>query len=449
MARISLKTLTDGFKHGPWSYVLSVAHVLLGTVWVYASPRSIIAFLVLLSSFGSLYYFKTSFRFKILIGTILALVVMPVLGVRNIFYLEVIFQISVFAALALGLNIVVGFAGLLDLGYVAFYAVGAYLWAFFGSQQYYVLPYAPGTQPAHLPFLLPGDMFYLFIFLAVIAAAITGILLGLPVLRVRGDYLAIVTLGFGELIRVMANNLDKPLNFTNGPQGITPIQRPTMPQFVLDSFNAVFGGLVGKPADMASLYNVMFYLLALVVILIIVIVTRRLEDSKIGRAWAAIREDETAAIAMGVPLVKMKLAAFAAGASFAGAMGCLLAASRTFVSPESFSFMQSIGVLTMVIVGGQGSIPGVILGAATITVLNLQILQGLSLYLSQLRQSNAVIPIINFAWKNLSTQLDPAKYQRLLFGAILIVMMIFRPAGLIPAKRRARKLISDGAALEE
>ena len=445
MAPVSLKIFAKSLQQGVWPYVITAVHLLLGTIWVYASPRSIIAFLVLLSSFGSLYYFKTPFRFKIIVGAILALLIMPVLGVRNIFYLEVIFQISVFAALALGLNIVVGFAGLLDLGYVAFYAVGAYLWAFFGSQQYYVLPFAPGTQPAHLPFLLPGDMFYLFIFLAVIAAALTGILLGLPVLRVRGDYLAIVTLGFGELIRVMANNLDKPLNFPNGPQGITPIQRPTIPPFIIDGFNAIFGRLVGHPADVASVYNVMFYLLALVVILIIVIVTRRLEDSKIGRAWAAIREDETAAIAMGVPLVKMKLAAFAAGASFAGAMGCLLAASRTFVSPESFSFMQSIGVLTMVILGGQGSIPGVILGAATVTVLNLQILQGLSLYLSTLRQSSAVIPIINFAWKNLSTQLDPAKYQRLLFGAILILMMIFRPSGMIPAKRRARKLVSEGA----
>ncbi len=443
MARISLKSIAQVLTQGPWPYVISVAHVLLGTVMVYSSPRSIIAFLILLSSFASLYYFKTSFRFKILLGAVLALFIMPVLGVRNIFYLEVIFQISVFAALALGLNIVVGFAGLLDLGYVAFYAVGAYLWAFFGSQQYYVLPYPPGTQPSHLPFLLPGDMFYLFIFLGVIAAALTGILLGLPVLRVRGDYLAIVTLGFGELIRVMANNLDKPLNFTNGPQGITPIQRPTLPQGIIDGFNSIFGGLIGHPADIASVYNVLFYLLALMVILVIVVVTRRLEDSKVGRAWAAIREDETAAIAMGVPLVKMKLAAFAAGASFAGAMGTLLAASRTFVSPESFNFMQSIGVLTMVILGGQGSIPGVILGAAVVTVLNLQILQGLSLYLSQLRQSDAVIPIINFAWKNLSTQLDPAKYQRLLFGAILILMMIFRPAGMIPARRRQRKLLSD------
>ena len=176
--------------------------------------------------------------------------------------------------------------------------------------------------------------------------------------------------------------------------------------------------------------------------------TRRLDDSKIGRAWTAVREDETAAIAMGIPLVRMKLAAFAVGASFAGVMGVLLAASRTFISPESFSFMQSIGVLSMVILGGSGSIPGVILGAAVVTILNLQILQGFSLYLSELRQSEAIIPLINFAWKDLSTQLDPAKYQRLFFGLILILMMIFRPAGLIPAKRRQRKLADDPATAE-
>jgi branched-chain amino acid transport system permease protein len=187
----------------------------------------------------------------------------------------------------------------------------------------------------------------------------------------------------------------------------------------------------------------MFYVLALIVIIIIVMVTRNLEDSKVGRAWAAIREDETAAVAMGIPIVKMKLMAFAIGASFAGAMGALVAASRTFVSPESFSFMQSIGVLSMVILGGQGSIPGVILGAATVIILNLQILQGFSLYLSQLRQSDAIIPIINFPWRNLSAQLDPAKYQRLLFGTILVLMMIFRPEGLIPAQRRKRAIASE------
>ena len=437
------KVFLHKLDQGIWPYLAVLVHIGLGTVLVYSAPRSNLAFLVLISSLLSLYFFKTDNRFKLIAGTLLALLIFPVIGVRNIFYLEVIFQISVFAALALGLNIVVGFAGLLDLGYVAFYAVGAYLWAFFGSQQYFVMHFAPGTQPSNLPFLLPGDAFYLFLFIAIIVAALTGIVLGLPVLRLRGDYLAIVTLGFGEVIRVLANNLDKPLNFTNGPQGITPIQRPTMPEAVVDSFNGLFGPLIGHRVNAADMYNLFFYLLALLVILAIILVTRRLNDSKIGRAWIAIREDETAAIAMGIPLVRMKLAAFAVGASFAGVMGVLLAASRTFISPESFSFMQSIGVLSMVILGGSGSIPGVILGAAVVTILNLQILQGFSLYLSELRQSEAIIPLINFAWKDLSTQLDPAKYQRLLFGLILILMMIFRPKGLIPAKRRQRRLADD------
>ncbi|MBV5319317.1 MAG: branched-chain amino acid ABC transporter permease [Desulfobulbaceae bacterium] len=446
MSESIAKRFQDKLDHGVWPYLSVLVHIGLGTALVYIYPRSNLAFLVLISSLFSLYAFKTDRRFQLVAGALLALLIIPVIGVRNIFYLEVIFQISVFAALALGLNIVVGFAGLLDLGYVAFYAVGAYLWAFFGSQQYYVLPFAPGSQPSGLPFLLPGDAFYLFLFIAIIVAALTGILLGLPVLRLRGDYLAIVTLGFGEVIRVLANNLDKPLNITNGPQGITPIQRPTMPEWAVDSFNGLFGPLIGHPVSPADMYNLLFYLLALLVIMVIIRVTRRLDDSKIGRAWTAIREDETAAIAMGIPLVRMKLAAFAVGASFAGVMGVLLAASRTFISPESFSFMQSIGVLSMVILGGTGSIPGVILGAAVVTILNLQVLQGFSLYLSELRQSEAIIPLINFAWKDLSTQLDPAKYQRLLFGLILILMMIFRPKGLIPAQRRRRRLVADPTA---
>ncbi len=448
MPHSSASLLPDNLDNGVLPYLAVFVHIALGTALVYIYPRSNLAFLVLISSLFSLYAFETDRRFQLVIGALLALLIIPVIGVRNIFYLEVIFQISVFAALALGLNIVVGFAGLLDLGYVAFYAVGAYLWAFFGSQQYYVLPFAPGTQPSGLPFLLPGDAFYLFLFIAIIVAALTGILLGLPVLRLRGDYLAIVTLGFGEVIRVLANNLDKPLNFTNGPQGITPIQRPTMPEWAVDSFNGLFGPLIGHPVSPADMYNLFFYLLALMVIMVIIRVTRRLDDSKIGRAWTAIREDETAAIAMGIPLVRMKLAAFAVGASFAGVMGVLLAASRTFISPESFSFMQSIGVLSMVILGGTGSIPGVILGAAVVTILNLQVLQGFSLYLSELRQSEAIIPLINFAWKDLSTQLDPAKYQRLLFGLILILMMIFRPKGLIPAQRRRRRLVAKPSAVE-
>ena len=168
---------------------------------------------------------------------LIAVVIVPILGARNIFYLEVIFQIAVYSALALGLNIVVGFSGLLNFGYMAFYAVGAYLWGFFGSQQPFLLHAIPGTAPPGVHFFLAADWFYLFIFLGVIAAAIVGLVMGLPVLRVRGDYLAVITLGCGEIIRQLANNLDKPLNLTNGPQGITPIQRPPLPNEMLAFFN--------------------------------------------------------------------------------------------------------------------------------------------------------------------------------------------------------------------
>jgi branched-chain amino acid transport system permease protein len=439
----TLQTLLPRLTRGPAAYALAVAWLALGVTLVYLSPRSLIAFLIFLSSALLIYYLKLSNRAKLSLAVLLAVVLLPIVGVRNIFYLEVAFQISVFAALALGLNIVVGFAGLLDLGYVAFYAVGAYLWAFFGSQQPTLLNAVPGTAPPDAHFVMSGDMFYLFVILGLAVGALTGIVLGLPVLRLRGDYLAIVTLGFGEVIRVLANNLDKPINLTNGPQGITPIQRPSLPAPLLDAIRVVLDPIVGRRVTDAQFYNLFFYFAALVVIIIVITVARRLDDSKIGRAWTAIREDEVAAIAMGVPLVRMKLYAFAAGASFAGAMGVLFAASRTFVSPESFSFMQSIGVLSMVILGGIGSIPGVIVGAAVVIILNLQVLQGLSLFLSELRQSDAVIPIINFAWKDLSNQLDPAKYQRMLFGIILIVMMIYRPAGLIPAARRKHELARE------
>jgi len=431
-------------EKGPWPYVLSIALLAIGTILVFISPRSIPAFLVFAGSASLVYFLKMNKAAKLALAVFIAVILVPILGARNIFYLEVIFQIAVFAALALGLNIVVGFSGILNLGYVAFYAVGAYLWGFFGSQQRFLLHEIPGTAPIGTPFLLPPDTFYVFIFLGIIVAAITGLILGLPVLRVRGDYLAIVTLGFGEVVRQLANNLDKPLNLTNGPQGITPIQRPSLPEGVVSGFNSLFGPIIGKDITQSQAYNILFYLIALCIVIVVILVTHRLDDSKVGRAWTAIREDELAATAMGIPANKLKLAAFAVGASFAGAMGVLFAASRTFVSPDSFNFMQSIGVLTMVILGGIGSIPGVILGAAVVIILNLQVLQSFSLFLTQLRQSDAVIPLIGFHWKDLSTQLDPAKYQRLLFGFILVLMMIYRPAGLLPAARRKRELKSDG-----
>jgi branched-chain amino acid transport system permease protein len=429
-------------KKGRNPYFITAGALIITTLMVYFNPLSVPAFLLFLFSTALVYMLPLNRGFRVVTALVIALVLIPVIGIRNISYLEVIFQICVFAALALGLNIVVGFTGLLNMGYIAFYAVGAYLWAFFGSQQPFLLHSIPGTVPPGTPFLLNPNFFFLFLFLGMAVTAVVGILLGLPVLRVRGDYLAIVTLGFGELIRVLANSLDKPVNLTNGPQGITRIQRPPIPGFVLDSWNTIFGPIVGRPIAEGEFYNLFFYILALLIILMVIITVIRLDDSRIGRAWTAIREDELAASAMGINVVSYKLAAFAVAASFAGIMGVMFASSRIFVNPESFDFMQSIAVLSMVILGGLGSIPGVIVGAALVTILNLQVLQGLSLWLSSMRQSGTVIPLINFPLSAIPAQLDPAKYQRMLFGLILIIMMIKRPEGLIPAQRRRREMLA-------
>jgi len=440
----NIQSLMAFLNRGKNPYFVCCGLIILGFALVYGSPRSIPGFLVFLFAGSSIYWLNLNRAAQLALAVIFAVVLVPILGARNVFYLEVIFQIAVFSALALGLNIVVGFSGLLNFGYMAFYAVGAYLWAFFGSQQPYLLHSTVTTKALNTPFFLAPDYFYLFIFLGVIVAAILGLILGLPVLRVRGDYLAVITLAFGEIVRQLANNLDKPLNFTNGPQGITPIQRPTMPEGILKLFNHLIQPVVGHRVTDNQAYNILFYLIALLVVIAVIVITYRLDDSKVGRAWTAIREDELSAGAMGINANKLKLGAFAVGASFAGAMGVLFAASRTFVSPETFTFLQSVGVLTMVILGGIGSITGVIVGATVVTLLNIQVLQSFSLYLSQLRQSESVIPIIGFHWKNLSNQLDPTKYQRLIFGVVLVLMMIYRPTGLLPAARRKRELGEDG-----
>lgn len=388
-----------------------------------------------------IYYMPHKLWIKIAYAGLVAVVLVPAIGLRNPFFLELGFQICAYATLALGLNIVVGFAGLLDLGYIAFYAVGAYTWAFFGSQQMWNLHTVAGTAAAHQGFPLNPNLFWLFLFLGIGAAALTGIALGTPVLRLRGDYLAIVTLGFGEVIRVLASNLSKPINLTNGPQGITPIQRPDLPLALISpEFRSWLSEIAGRVIGLGDIYSFFFYLLALIILVTTVVIARRLEDSKLGRAWTAIREDEVAAIAMGIPLVRSKLAAFAIGASFSGAMGVVFAASRTFVSPETFSLTQSISILVMVILGGLGSIPGVIVGAAVVTLLNIDVLQTLSLTLSSLRQGSGIIPIINVPWSQLPSQFDPARYQRLVFGLILILMMIFRPEGIIPSQRRKMEM---------
>ncbi|HEU4367453.1 MAG TPA: branched-chain amino acid ABC transporter permease [Methylomirabilota bacterium] len=396
----------------------SVAAVALSAVLVAVFPRSFLAFLVFQASLLFVYVARVPAWLRAgLLGTAL-LVLMPIIGFYNGYYLEIATQVGIFVALALGLNIVVGLAGLLDLGYVAFFAVGAYSWAIFGSPQ--------ANEIFGAGFPLDPVWFYPFLLVGLTVAAGTGVLLGLPVLRLRGDYLAIVTLGFGEVIRVLANNLDKPINLTNGPKGITPIGRPPVPP--------------GLP------YAEAFYFLVLLIVVVVILVNRRLEDSHIGRAWEAVREDEVAAQAMGVPLVRAKLLAFACGASFAGVMGVVFSAKQVFINPESFTFLESIGVLAMVILGGMGSIPGAVLGATVVTVLNLQVLKGLSLWLNELK--NAGVTVLGFSLADLPTQLEPAKYERMVFGIILVLMMIFRPQGIFPARRRQRELARapDGAA---
>ncbi|HTK93096.1 MAG TPA: branched-chain amino acid ABC transporter permease [Verrucomicrobiae bacterium] len=406
------------------AFIVSVGLILVTAYAVSHFPRSIVAFMLFQASILVLYFARMPGWVK---GTLAAAtlgVLMPLLGSINGYYLEIAIQVGIFVALALGLNIVVGLAGLLDLGYVAFFAVGAYTWAVFGSPQANL--FLPGE---HFP--LAQGWFFLFLLVGVGMAAGAGILLGLPVLRLHGDYLAIVTLGFGEVIRVLANNLDKPINFTNGPKGITPISRP--PIFFDPLLRAI-----GITSDPNVIYPLYLYFIVLAIVGVTVLVNRRLEDSHIGRAWEAIREDQTAAQAMGVPLVRSKLLAFACGASFAGTVGVLFSAKQVFINPESFTFMESIGVLAMVILGGMGSIPGAILGATVVTVLNLQVLKGLSLWLNELRNAGTTI----FGWSlvNLPTQLEPAKYERMVFGLILVLMMIFRPQGILPARRRHREL---------
>lgn len=400
------------------------AAALVSGIALVLSPRSIWPLLGVLGTLFACLSMRGSLWARFAIALALLLVAIPVAGVHNTFLLELVTQMGIFAAMALGLNIVVGMAGLLDLGYAAFFAMGAYTWAIFGSGQ--AAEFMDGSFP------LPGwPYFYVFSALAVITAALTGTLIGLPALRLRGDYLAVVTLGLGQVVRVLANNLDQPVNFTNGPQGITPVERPP-----ITWLSSALDGL-GFGDSPALGYAFFFYLLVLGVIGLVVLINVRLDRSRFGRAWVAIREDEIAARAVGISLLRTKLQAFATGAAFSGVMGAIFAAKQLFVSPESFTLLQSITILAMVILGGMGSIRGAIVGAMAVTLLNIEVLKSLSDYLVHLRQTGFVLNlgIVSFNFANLSDQVEPAKYERMVFGIILILMMIFRPSGLIPESR--------------
>jgi len=305
--------------------------------------------------------------------------------------------------LALGLNIVVGYAGLLDLGYVAFFAVGAYCYALLASPHFGL----------HLPF-------WLLLPLGAVVTCIFGVLLGAPTLRLRGDYLAIVTLGFGEIVRIFLNNLNAPVNITNGPQGVNLIDPIRVGEFSLAQTQSFLG--FAFPA----VYN--YYYLFLLLTLAVVFVSLRLEDSRIGRAWVAIREDEVAAAAMGINTRNVKLLAFAMGASFGGVAGGLFAGFQGFVSPESFTIIESIMILCMVVLGGMGHIPGVILGAVLLVALP----EALR-YLGPLQQAlfGRVLA-------------DPADLRLLVFGLALILVMLLRPSGLWPSTLRRRELAAGG-----
>ncbi|WP_134699696.1 branched-chain amino acid ABC transporter permease [Ammoniphilus sp. YIM 78166] len=383
-------------------YAVVSIYLLIASLWLHYASKSIIAFLMLLFSFLVLYYSnKIPTKTRVIVGVLIFTVLLPLASGGNQYYMEVASNVGIYIAMALGLNIVVGFAGLLDLGYVAFFAAGAYAYAIFATAQ------ANNFMPDWMQFPLGGEWFWPFLLVGLVVAAIFGILLGLPVLKVKGDYLAIVTLGFGEIIRIVFNNLDKPINITNGPRGIPAVAQPE---------------LFGYQFNTSTHY----YYLVLIVIAVIIIANKRLEISRLGRAWIAIREDELAAQAMGIPLVRTKLLAFATGASFAGIVGVIFAAKQTFIDPTSFILMQSISILVMVILGGNGSVPGVIVGGAIITVLNVSVLQEISEWIQQLNMSGVI---------SIPNELDPSKFQRLIFGVILIAIAIFRPMGIIPAKR--------------
>ena len=326
-----------------------------------------------------------------------------------------------YIVMALGLNIVVGFAGLLDLGYVAFYAFGAYAMGWFGST-YFVKegssasisilagPEADGQVGVHLNFLL-------IILAAVVICAVAGILIGLPTLRLRGDYIAIVTLAFGEIIRVVATNGEQIKIFgyelTNGKKGITPIDLPSLPGY---------GTLPTTDFNLRP-----WYWLAFVMVLVVLFCNFRLRDSRLGRAWVALREDEVAAASMGVPLVKTKLMAYAAGAGFGGMAGAFLGAYNTTVNAEQFEFSFSILILAMVILGGLGSIWGVVVGAIALAYINLQVIQDIGPRL--LRDAGLSI--------------DASQLGFGVFGFLLVAMMVLRPEGLIPERRRKLEL-SEG-----
>ncbi len=341
-----------------------------------------------------------------------ALLVLPLLAQHaGNFWVRMLDFALLYVLLALGLNIVVGYAGLLDLGYVAFYALGAYMFALLASPQL-------SQTFAAVKALFPDGLhspFWLVVPLGAAVAGVAGVVLGAPTLKLRGDYLAIVTLGFGEIIRVFLNNLDRPVNLTNGPKGIQQID--SIKIFGMDFGDS--GRLFGFEFSSVTKY----YYLFLVLVIISVVISYRLERSRIGRAWMAIREDEIAAKAMGINTRNMKLLAFGMGATFGGVSGVMFASFQNFVSPESFSLQESIMIVAMVVLGGIGHIPGVVLGAVLLAALP-EALRWVAGELDLQRLTDG--------------RLDAAILRQLLIALAMIGIMLARPRGLWPSPEHGK-----------
>jgi branched-chain amino acid transport system permease protein len=350
----------------------------------------------------------SSHRWSLLVAMLIVPLVLQLFGNA---WVRIADMALLYVLLALGLNIVVGYAGLLDLGFVAFFAVGAYTYGLLASPhltETFALLAAWFPQGLHTPW-------WLVIPVGAGVAGLAGVLLGAPTLKLRGDYLAIVTLGFGEIIRIFLNNLDHPINITNGPKGLNQI----------DSIS-FFGINLGKGLDVFGLTLssvTLYYYLFLALVLGSIVVCYRLEVSRIGRAWMAIREDEIAAKAMGINTRNMKLLAFGMGATFGGVSGVLFSAFQGFVSPESFSLMESVMIVAMVVLGGLGHLPGVVLGAVLLAALP-EVLRHVAGPLQAMTDG----------------RLDSAILRQLLIAVAMIVIMLLRPRGLWPSPEHGKQL---------
>ncbi len=347
-------------------------------------------------------------------AVILAAVLLPFFFDSGALFLSDSTTALIYVCMALGLNIVVGFAGLLDLGYVAFFAIGAYTMGWFGSSFFNTVNVHIGV--AEQLHNLPGIHlnFLLIIVVAAVLTALAGAILGAPTLRLRGDYIAIVTLAFGEIIGRIAVNSDDGIfgignfNLTNGRQGINPIDKidlPLVERFTTFDF---------RP----------WYWTALAIALVVLLLNIRLRDSRLGRAWIAVREDEVAAVSMGIPTVRVKLYAYAIGASMGGVAGAFLGTFRSVVNADQFEFSFSIFVLAMIILGGLGSIWGVVVGAILLSFINTYLIPD----------------VLNTVPQELGLDFDLTQLGFGIFGFLLVIMMILRPEGLVPERRRKAEL---------